>query len=251
MAVKDGRGQGSNNVLDLPQDPGVRAKRRWIIGGSVIAGLIVVLVLVLTYSPILAIKSITVSGNSLVSDSTVQKALAPLHGIPLSRVGTGRVMELLSGQPAVKDAIVQAEAPNTLQVQVVEFVPVAVLLEGKKRSLVGPEGQRLASLKEKDKPRLPTIRSSKVTKDPKVFSMLTKVLSELPDKLLANVDHATATSKDFVELRLDGGQLVIWGNDQDSALKTKVLEALLSAPKDKQAPIKVYDISRPQHPVAR
>lgn len=251
MAGKAGSGQGTNNVLDLPQDPGARAKKRWIIGASVVAGMVVLLVLVLTYSPILAIKSITVSGNSLVSDKTVQKALEPLHGIPLSRVGTGRVMELLDGQPAVKDAIVQAEAPNTLQVQVVEFVPVAVLLEGKKRSLVGPEGQLLASLKAKDKPKLPTIRSSKVTKDPKVFSMLTRVLSELPDKLLANVDHATATSKDFVELKLNDGQLVIWGNDQDSALKTKVLEALLAAPKDKKAPIKVYDISSPQHPVAR
>jgi cell division protein FtsQ len=208
-------------------------------------------VLVLSFSPILAIKAVSVSGNVLVSDAKVQQALEPLHGVPLSRVGTGRVMELLAGQPAVKDAIVQAEAPNTLQVQIVEFVPVAVLLEGKKRSLVGPEGQVLATLAAKDKPKLPTIRSSKVTKDPKVFSMLTRVLSELPDKLLANVDHATATSKDFVELKLNDGQLVIWGNAQDSALKTQVLEALLGAPKDKKAPIKVYDISSPRHPVAR
>lgn len=251
MAGKAGTGQGPSNVLDLPRDPGVRTRRRWIIGGSVVAGLVVVLVLVLSFSPILAIKAVSVSGNVLVSEAKVQQALEPLHGVPLSRVGTGRVMELLAGQPAVKDAIVQAEAPNTLQVQIVEFVPVAVLLEGKRRSLVGPEGQVLATLGAKDKPKLPTIRSSKVTKDPKVFSMLTRVLSELPDRLLANVDHATATSKDFVELKLNDGQLVIWGNAQDSALKTQVLEALLGAPKDKKSPIKVYDISSPRHPVAR
>lgn len=251
MRGNTGAGPGESNVLDLPQDPAVRARKRWLIGGAVVAALVVALVLVLTFSPILAIKSITVSGNELVSEKKIQQALEPLHGVPLSRVGTGTVMELLAGEPAVKDAIVQAEANNTLQVQVVEFVPVAVLLEGKQRSLVGPEGQRLAKLGAKDKPKLPTIRSSKVTKDPKVFAMLTRVLSELPDKLLATVDHATATSKDFVELKLNDGTLVIWGNDQDSALKTKVLEALLGAPKDKKAPIKVYDISSPQHPVAR
>jgi cell division protein FtsQ len=158
---------------------------------------------------------------------------------------------LLAGEPAVQDAIVQAEAPNTLHVQIVEYVPVALLIEGKKRSLVGPEGQVLAQLSAKAKPKLPTIKSSKATKDPKVFAIVTRVLSELPDKLLATVDHATATSKDFVELTLNDGTLVVWGDAQDAALKNSVLQALLAAPKDKEAPIKVYDISSPQHPVAR
>ncbi|KAA0979687.1 cell division protein FtsQ/DivIB [Paeniglutamicibacter gangotriensis] len=251
MMANASRRPGSSNVLDLPEDPALRTKKRWLIGAGVVAGLVITLVLVLTFSPILAIKSITVSGNSLVSEKKIQSALEPLHGVPLSRVGTGKVMELLSGEPGVKDAIVQSEAENVLHVQIVEHVPVAVLLEGKKRSLVGPEGQRLAVLGGKDKPKLPTIRSSKAAKDPKVFSMLTSVLSELPDKLLKSVDHASASSKDFVELKLKSGTQVIWGNDQDPALKAKVLEALLAAPKDKSSPIKVYDISSPNHPVAR
>ncbi|MDO5742933.1 MAG: cell division protein FtsQ/DivIB [Micrococcaceae bacterium] len=238
-------------MLDLPPGKGSRTRKRWLIGGGVLAALVIALVLVLTFSPILAIKSITVSGNTLVSDQKIQTALEPLLGVPLSQVGTGKVMELLAGEPVVKDAIVQTAEGNTLEVQIVEFVPVAVLLEGKARSLVGPDGRVLAKLGKKDKPGLPTIRSSAVTKDPQVFSMLTRVLSELPDKLLASVDHATATSKDFVELKLEDGTLVIWGNDEQSALKSEVLAALLDAPKDKQAPIKVYDISSPQHPVAR
>ncbi len=251
MVTKPGQSRGNSNVLDLPEDPRRRTKRRWIIGGSVVAAVVVILMLVLNFSPILAIKNVQVNGNTLVTDATVQKALEPLHGVPLSRVGTGRVMELLAGEPAVQDAIVQAEAPNTLHVQIVEYVPVALLIEGKKRSLVGPEGQVLAQLSAKAKPKLPTIKSSKATKDPKVFAIVTRVLSELPDKLLATVDHATATSKDFVELTLNDGTLVVWGDAQDAALKNSVLQALLAAPKDKEAPIKVYDISSPQHPVAR
>ena len=205
----------------------------------------------LSFSPILAIKNIQVEGNSLVTDKELQDALEPLQGVPLARVGTGKVMELLEGQPAVKDAIVQVEVPDTLRVKIIEHQPVAVLTEGKKRSLVGPEGQVLVVLGAKDKPKLPTVKSSAVTKNPKVFSMLTKVLSVLPDTLLATVDHATATSKDFIELKLKDGTLVIWGDDQDSTLKIEVLDALLGAPKDKESPIKVYDISSPQHPVAR
>lgn len=251
MVPRKSGGSQDSNVLDLPQGKGSRTRKRWLIGGGVLAALVIALVLVLTFSPILAIKSITVSGNTLVSDKKIESALEPLLGVPLSQVGTGKVMELLAGEPVVKDAIVQTGEGHTLEVQIVEFVPVAVLLEGKTRSLVGPDGRVLAKLGKKDKPVLPTIRSSAVTKDPQVFSMLTRVLSELPDKLLAGVDHATATSKDFVELKLEDGTLVIWGNDEQSALKSEVLAALLGAPKDKKSPIKVYDISSPQHPVAR
>lgn len=251
MAARNPEGSTESNVLDLPQGRSSRVKKRWLIGGGILAALVIALVLVLTFSPILAIKSITVSGNTLVSDKKVERALEPLLGVPLSQVGSSRVMELLSGEPVVKDAIVQTGEGNTLEVQIVEFVPVAVLVDGKKRSLVGPEGQILAKLGTKDKPSLPTIRSSAVTNDAQVFSMLTRVLAALPDKLLSSVDHATATSKDFVELTLEDGTLVIWGNDEKSALKAEVLAALLGTPKDKKAPIKVYDISSPQHPVAR
>ncbi|GAA1495744.1 cell division protein FtsQ/DivIB [Paeniglutamicibacter kerguelensis] len=250
MVAKPKRAGGSN-VVDLPPDPRLRTRRRWIIGISVVAAVVVALVLVLSFSPILAIKNIQVEGNSLVKEKDLQQALEPLHGVPLARVGTGRVMDLLGGQPAVKDAIVQAEVPDTLRIQIIEHHPVAVLKDGSKRSLVGADGRVLAVLGEKDKPKLPTVRSSAVINNPKVFSTLTQVLSELPDTLLAAVDHATATSKDFIELKLKDDTLVIWGNDQDSALKSKVLEALLGAPKDEESSIKVYDISSPQHPVAR
>ncbi|PQZ95872.1 hypothetical protein CQ018_00810 [Arthrobacter sp. MYb227] len=243
--------QSKSNVLDLPPDPRKRNRKRWIIGLSTFVALIITLVLVLSFSPILAIKNIQVEGNSLVKDKELDSALEPLHGVPLARVGTGTVMELLQDLPAVKDAIVQTEIPSTLNIKIVEHQPVAILIDGSKRSLVGAEGQTLVTLGAKDKPKLPEVKATKAIKDPKVFSMLTRVLSGLPDKLLASVDHATATSKDFVELNLKNGVKVIWGNDQEIALKTKVLEALLGAEKDKESPIKVYDISSPQHPVAR
>ncbi len=139
MAAKPTRGGGSN-VVDLPPDPRLRTRKRWIIGVSVVAAVVVSLVLVLSFSPILAIKNIQVEGNSLVKEKDLQQALEPLHGVPLARVGTGRVMDLLGGQPAVKDAIVQAEVPDTLRIQIIEHHPVAVLTEGSKRSLGGARG---------------------------------------------------------------------------------------------------------------
>ena len=250
MAERESK-EGKSNVLGMPPDPRQRNRKRWIIGLTGFVAFVVALVLVLSFSPILAIQKIKVEGNSLVKDRDLEVALEPMHGIPLARVGTGTVMDLLSDIPAIKDAIVQAEIPNTLKVKIIEHEPVAILVDGSTRYLVGAEGQKLLKLGAKDKKKLPEVKASAAIKDQKVFSMLTRVLSGLPDKLLAKVDHATATSKDFVELNLNNGIKVIWGNDQDLALKTKVLEALLGAKKDEKSPIKVYDISSPQHPVAR
>lgn len=250
MSAREGN-EGKSNVLDLPPDPRQRNRKRWIAGLTAFVAFVVAIILVLSFSPILAIQNIKVEGNSLVKDRDLEVALKPIHGIPLARVGTGTVMELLSDIPAIKDAIVQAEIPNTLKVKIIEHEPVAILVDGSTRYLVGAEGQKLLKLGATEKKNLPEVKASAAIKDEKVFSMLTRVLSGLPDKLLSKVDHATATSKDFVELNLKGGIKVIWGNDQDLALKTKVLEALLGAKKDEESPIKVYDISSPQHPVAR
>ncbi|MDN6169396.1 MAG: hypothetical protein L0J11_04845 [Micrococcaceae bacterium] len=58
-----GGSSGGPNVVTLPESPGRRLRRRilWI-GGAVVA-VIVVLMLVLLYSPLLAVQTITVEGQ--------------------------------------------------------------------------------------------------------------------------------------------------------------------------------------------
>ena len=244
---------GHGNVLELTRHPVRRSRvgRRWIIAGSSVLAVIVALILVLTFSPILAIKSVEVKGNKLVTQDAVQAALAPLLGVPLSQVGSGRVLGLLQGEPAVADVVIQAEAPGTLYVQVVEYQPVAVLQQGKSFSLVGADGRVLALLAKRDAVRLPVIKGNGATADPKVFAAVTKVLSELPAGLLRRVDHASAESRNFVELELTNGRSVVWGDGSRGRDKSLVLEALLGVKDKAKDPVKVYDVSSPDHPVTR
>lgn len=244
---------GHGNVLELTRPPARRNRfgRRWIIGGSSVLALIVALILVLTFSPVLAIKSVEVKGNKLVSGDVLRSELAPLLGVPLSQVGSGRVLGLLKGEPAIADVVIQAEAPGTLHVQVVEYEPVAVLQEGSKFSLVGADGRVLVPLAKRGAVKLPVIKGNGATADPKVFAVVTKVLSELPEDLLAKVDHASAESRDFVELKLTNGRSVVWGDGSRGRDKALVLEALLGVKDKSKKPVRVYDVSSPDHPVTR
>jgi len=242
--------RGGANVVTLPETPGRRLRRRvlWI-GGSVVA-VIVALMLVLLFSPLLAVQTITVEGNKLVPSKTINTALAPLKGVPLPRIGPAQVKDLLADQTPIQDVVVQAHAPGTLEVQIVEYAPVAVVKNGANSyDLVDGEGRALSTVKKRESVKLPLIDAKKSKQDPRVFASLTHVLSALPASALKQLDHASAQTVDSVELSLSNGQKVLWGSDERSGDKSRVLTAFL---KDKkQQGVGTFDVSTPDHPVTR
>lgn len=240
------------NVVPLPEPPGKRTRRLLlIISGSVVA-LILALIVVLLYSPLLAVKNIEVSGNDLAKQSAVQEALEPLVGTPLPRIGPASVLRLLEGQPAVRDVVVQAEAPSTLRVEIVEHQPVAIVESKGKYRLVGEDGRTLAALAKRDGADLPVIDAESAVADPKVFATVTEVLASLPESVLNRLDKAGAKTIDSVELKLTNGKTVLWGNSERNADKAGVVTALLRVREEPNtAAVKVYDVTSPDHPVTR
>lgn len=236
-------------VLHFPEPPGRKIRRRiWI---SVVAVLVLVAgtIGVLVFSPLLAVKTISVQGTDLVPAGQVDKLLAPLAGTPLPQIAESDVRALLASVPAVADVKVEARPPSELAVRITERVPVALLKDGTGYALVDEEGRQLASVKSREAAKLPLINAAKAKKDPDVFRTITAVLGALPAKILARLDHASAKTVDSVQLQLKDGTSVLWGNAEQRELKAKVLEALLKA--DPQVPIQVYDVSTPARPVTR
>ena len=247
---KVGPAPRSTTVVAFPEPPGRKLRRRIWIGAGAAAVLVVALILVLVFSPVLAIKTITVSGTDLTSEETVDEALAPLKEQPLPQVGDDDVRPLLEGLPAVLDVTVEARPPSELAVEITERIPVAVLETGKTFALIDAEGKRIGSVKERKSAELPLIDESAASKDQEIFRTITAVLSALPADVLAELEHASAKSIDSVELQLANGQKVLWGNDSQLELKAKVFEALLNAP-EPDVEVEVYDVSTPTMPVTR
>ena len=245
-------------VIEFPR-PAARPSRRrlWITLAS-LAAAVALVVAVVVYSPLLALRTITVDGNKLASGAAIQAALAPLKNKPLPQVDQTQVARLLAPMQQIRSVSVEARPPSTLLVHVVERVPVALLKSGQQYIMVDPEGVQLGTTADPASVPLPLIDGGTAAIGQATFKAMTDVLAALPPSILAKLEHASASSPDAVELTLNDGKTIIWGNASDRELKAKVVQALVNAPPPVQeagkpvpAPVKVYDVSAPRHPVTR
>jgi len=174
-----------------------------------------------------------------------------LQGKPLPQVSESDVTALLQPLVQVKSVTSQARPPSTLQVTIVERVPVALLKQGEAFQLVDPDGVPLGTAPDAAAVKLPVIDGGGGALPQDLFHAITGVLGALPPDILARLSDASAKSVDAVELKLVDGQTIVWGNAGEKDLKARVLAALLKAPADPKNPVKVYDVSVPRHPVTR
>ncbi|WP_081709867.1 cell division protein FtsQ/DivIB [Arthrobacter sp. 35W] len=245
-------------VLSFPKPAfKVRRQRLWLVLGSV-AAVIAVVVGAAIFSPILALKTITIDGNKLATMDVLQASLAPLEGKPLPQIDEGQVAALLAPLPQVDRVSIEARPPSTLLVHIVEREPVALLKDGESYIMVDPAGVALGTTADPAAIALPLIDGGTAVIGNKIFVAITSVLAVLPQSVLTKLEHASAESPDAVELALSDGKKIIWGNDSQNELKAEVLDALLNSPmpppgkgQPERAPISVYDVSTPKHPVTR
>ncbi len=249
QGVRDEPTNGSR-VVSFPEPPRRRRRRRALIG-AVITFCVVLLVMVLViFTPLLQIRTVTVEGTRLAASEQVYLALEPLKGRTLIQVSEADARALLKDLPAVKDVDMVAIPPSTLQVTVLEYIPVAVLEQGKSFVLIDESGRKLGSAKDRASAKLPLIEGGTAAVNSDVFSSVTSVLASLPEEVLSRLKHASAKSVDSVQLQLEDGRRVFWGSADQNEAKAAVLQTLLEEPRS-DPPVTEFDVSTPQRPVTR
>lgn len=203
---------GSGNVLSFPEPKGKRRRRIVLSTVGILAVLMAGIVAAAVYSPVLALRTVTVEGTKLLKPHQVQAALAPLQGKPLPQISEEEVTALLKPLVQVKDVTAKALPPGTLQVHVTERIPVALVKQGKKFQLVDVDGVQLSTTADAASVSLPVIDGGSGTLPKDLFHAITAVLGALPGDVLARLSNASAASADAVELKLVDGQTILWGN---------------------------------------
>ncbi len=211
------------------------------------AGVLVVLVLgvVLTaFSPLLALRTIEVTGTSRIDVAAVKKALDDQLGRPLPLVDPAAIRSDLSAFPLIRSYSVESHPPNTIVVRIVERQPIGVIAVGGKFALVDAAKVTIATTAARPG-EYPLIQASGAAQESDAksgFAAAASVLDALPASLLAQVDTITAATKDDVAFTLRGnGAKVVWGSADDSDLKAADLAALLTS----AAGARLYDVSSP------
>jgi cell division protein FtsQ len=215
-----------------------RLGRRLAIGAAAVAG-VGLLAWVLLLSPVLAVRTIAVSGTNRLTPAQVRVAAAVVHGTPLARVDAAAVIRRVEALKQVAEVRVIRGWPSTLRLQVVERVPVVGIVTKNGVTLVDASGVAFAPA-----PALPAgVVRLQVARpgpsDPTTRAALA-VLADLPQPLRGTVRILRAASPSSVTLVLRDGRRVLWGGVGDTPLKVQAAEALLKMPGS------VYDVSRPE-----
>ncbi len=194
------------------------------------------------YSPLFAVRDITVVGARSLDATAIEKALADQLDKPLAAVDTDAVRDDLAPFAAIETYSVEARPPHGLVVRIVERTPVGVIADGGTFTLVDAAGVTLGE--SRTAPAGQPVISAVGGLDGPAFRAIGAVVRSLPADLRSRIASATATTAHDVTLTLtETGTRVMWGGSDQSAKKAQVLAAAMKAsPPDA---VKLYDISSP------
>lgn len=217
-----------------------RRKQAWLAAGATVAALVLGVVLV-GFSPLLALNHIEVVGAERLDPKAVQQKLGDQLGRPLPLLDQAAISSDLAAFPLIRSYSIESHPPDTIVVRIVERRPIGAVQEGAAFTVVDAARVPISSTQARPE-GFPLIAASGPAGGDSGFASAASVLSSLPVTVLAQVDTITAKTTDDVSFTLRGsGAMVVWGSAEDSALKSADLTALLTSVPGSAR----YDVSSP------
>lgn len=182
-------------------------------------------------------RSVDVIGAKDLTPDEVRAAAAIEPGSPLLVLDTEEIADRVRQLPRVGSVEVRRSFPATIEIEVTERTPVAVV--------IGPDGAHLLdgggtdySVHKAAPPGLPILEAA----NEQSARAATTVLAALPSPLSGQIAAVSAQSPGNIRLTLTDGRLIKWGNPEHSQRKAAVLGPLLTRPG------KTYDVTAPDFP---
>lgn len=184
---------------------------------------------VLFSSPLLVVRSVTVSGTHLVPRSEVLAVSGVQLGTPLIRVNTARAAARIVQIRQVSSVRVTRSWPDRLAIVVRERTPeLGLSAPGGGYDLVDADGVvvRWAARDPAGLPLYATAVPAGALRGDPGLAAAAAVLGELPAAVRHSVRSVSAPKPDQVTLHLAGGTTVLWGDASRAAVKARELSVL-------------------------
>jgi cell division protein FtsQ len=222
-------------------------RRRWLAWRYVV---VLVLLLALLgmgvfavwFSSWLDVEGVDVSGaqTDSTSDDVRSRALIE-HGTPLARVDLDRAEARVRSLAIVKEVDVSRQWPDTVLIEIVERVAIAVVEIGGRLRGMDADGVVFRDYN-RAPAGLPRVQTD-IGTSAEALQEAALVISALPESLTLLVDYVQVVSVDEISLFLKDGRQVVWGSAEDSETKARVAIDLLE-----KVDAQVYDVSVPTQP---
>lgn len=192
------------------------------------------------FSPLMSVRTIEVTGNSIVQSPEIVAAAALSKGEPLMQVDTAAAARRVSMIPRVATVRVKREYPSTITVSVVERRPVVFTERDGKRYLMDKLGFEFA---QQDPPPglAELVTSNPGSGDPSTRAALS-VMTGVPAYVADQVARIEVTSPVNIVLQLKDNRTVVWGDDERNGEKAETLRHVLGQEGTE------FNVSSPQIP---
>lgn len=238
-------GESGSGRDTVRRPPARRRPNRWKV---VFVTLLVVGVLgasgwVLLGSKLLVVRHVEVSGNRLAPRDRVEAAAGISLGSPMARLDTGAVRDRVRRLREVASAKVERSWPGTVRIVITERTPRAVVDRDGRYFQLDASGVTVTDGTARP-PGLPLLTvSAPGPSDPSSLASL-RVIEELPVALRRNLAEVSAASPEAVTLHLADGLTVVWGSDERTPEKLRLIDALRRSPAGRSA--NTIDVSSPE-----
>ncbi|WP_210602421.1 cell division protein FtsQ/DivIB [Brevibacterium oceani] len=243
------RAGDDNSTADLT---GVIRARRWQLWRTRLTaiGIVVALIAVVAvawFSPLLALKQVTVSGGDLVDHDKVSDLVLDTEaGTPLPQVRPGEVEDaVLKAFPKAAKASVHYGGPRTLKIAITDRTPVL--------AIEGPSGYRLYDAEavdlgvvDKAPKKLTVLGHSGREPERETVTAVIRFMGSLRPELRRALTTIEAKDEMSIKGRLDTGDqqaTVVFGDDSDPGLKVRTAIQLAAEGRTE------IDVSVPSVPV--
>jgi cell division protein FtsQ len=236
---------GRGRRLALP-----RPRVRTIVAAVLALVLLVAGGLWLRDSPLVAVEHVKVTGASGPDGRAIRSALtAAARDMTTLHVRRGALHDAVARFPAVKELRVSAHPLHGLGIEVIEYVPVAVLVAGDRRLAVAADGTVLRHARLDGLPLVPahSLPSGDRVRDRQALGA-TSLAGAAPAKLRALVTRVRSGGHEGLRVDLRGGVRVVFGSRDRLAAKWTAVARVLADPKASGA--SYLDVRVPERPVA-
>lgn len=210
----------------------------------------------LSQSTVLAVETIEISGNHVLSDEQVRAIVSPrLQGQSLLKFSYDDVGTALRELPFVKEVVISRDFPHTIHVEIFEYRPVACYATDDGRYFLADDG-RVLSIAEQSGTSLPVLTTREscaadVGKRMDCADVLTGVdfIISVPVNLHQEFTKVAVTDGVIDTATLSGIE-IHFGTMDEYAYKFEVLRQLIARTVAAGEQV-IIDISVPDRPVTR
>lgn len=219
----------------------------WLVAAAVVAA--IGLGLAAYFSPIMSVRSVSVSGTERLTPETVQRVAAVGSGVPLLQVDTAVIADRVAAIPEVESARVARSYPSEISIEIVERIPTVRVIDGDSVRILDRGGVDYLDFPADRVPEefgaLPEfVADQPGPTDPSTSAAIAAVAG-MPQWLRDELVRVEATSPAAISLVLVGDRLVIWGDAERGEAKAETLRHLLTVEGTH------YNVSSPEFPAVR